>query len=141
MYLNVFCYYAIMLLDRRWNFGDIKQRIRALRKSVGLSQNKWGKLMGLPQSSINRYEQGQSTPSAKTLRWYAAYFDVSMDYIYGRTDDPHGAYYECKAKYVKVDPKMKEVVEMCFDSGSPMNERLKTTLLQMLSEAEANTDG
>ena len=36
---------------------------------------------------------------------------------------------------------MKEVVEMCFDSGSPMKERLKTTLLQMLSEAEANTDG
>lgn len=119
----------------------IKQRIRALRESVGLSQNKLGKIMGLPQSSINRYEQGQSTPSAKTLRWYADYFDVSMDYIYGRTDDPHGAYYECKAKYVKVDPKMKEFVEMCFDPGSPMNERLKTTLFQMLLEAEANTDG
>ena len=54
---------------------------------------------------------------------------------------PHGAYYECKAKYVKIDPKMKEFVEMCFKPGSPMNERLKTTLVQMLSEAEANTDG
>lgn len=131
-----------MLLNRRWGSLEIiKQRIRALRESVGLSQNKLGKIVGLPQSSINRYEQGQSTPSAKTLRWYADYFDVSMDYIYGRTDDPHGAYYECKAKYVKVDPKMKEFVEMCFDPGSPMNERLKTTLFQMLSEAEANTDG
>ena len=62
----------------------IKQRIRALRESVGLSQNKLGKLVGLPQSSINRYEQGQSTPSAKTLRWYADYFDVSVDYLLGR---------------------------------------------------------
>ena len=115
----------------------IKQRIRALRESVGLSQNKLGKLVGLPQSSINRYVQGQSTPSAKTLRWYADYFDVSMDYIYGRTDDPHGAYYECKAKYVKIDPKMKEFVEMCFEPGSSMNERLQGTLLQMLTEEKA----
>ena len=120
---------------------ELGERLRILRESVKLSQVKMADLLGVKQSSINRYEQGQSTPSAKTLRWYADYFDVSMDYIYGRTDDPHGAYYECKAKYVKIDPKMKEFVEMCFKPGSPMNERLKTTLVQMLSEAGANTDG
>lgn len=136
-HLIIFDFYVIMLLNGGGALEIIKQRIRALRESVGLSQNKLGKLVGLPQSSINRYEQGQSTPSAKTLRWYADYFDVSMDYIYGRTDDPHGAYYECKAKYVKIDPKMKEFVEMCFEPGSNMNERLKGTLLQMLAEEEA----
>ena len=47
---------------------------------------------------------------------------------------PHGAYYECKAKYVKIDPKMKEFVEICFEPGSSMNGKLKGTLLQTLSE-------
>ena len=33
----------------------ISQRITELRKSVGLTQNKIAKLLGLPQGSINRY--------------------------------------------------------------------------------------
>jgi transcriptional regulator with XRE-family HTH domain len=112
----------------------ISKRLKALRESVGLSQNKLGKLVGLPQSSINRYEQAQSAPSPATLRWYADHFDVSMDYIYGRTDDPHGAHYEYKPTLKAVDPEMAKFVEMCFDPGSRMNERLKETLIQMLSE-------
>jgi len=112
----------------------VSKRLKALRENAGISQNKLGKLVGLPQSSINRYEQGQSSPSAKTFRWYADYFDVSMDYIYGRTDDPHGAYYEYKPNFRKIDPEMAKFVEMCFDPGSRMNERLKETLLQMLAE-------
>lgn len=31
---------------------------------------------------------------------------------------------------------MKKFVEMCFDPNSPMNARLKETLLQMLGEAQ-----
>ena len=38
---------------------------------------------------------------------------------------------------MKIDPKMEEFVEMCFEPGSSMNERLKGTLLQMLAEEEA----
>ncbi len=107
------------------------KRLKILRESAGLSQNKLAKLVGLPQSSINRYEQGQSTPGPKTFRWYADYFDVSVDYIYGRTDNPHGTYYEYKPK---INPDMAKFVEMCFDPNSRMNEKLKETLIQMLSE-------
>lgn len=116
----------------------ISKRIRALRENAGLSQSKVGALVGLPQSSINRYEQGQSAPAPKTLRWYADYFDVSLDYIYGRTDDPHGARYEYKPKFRTIDPEMAKFVEMCFDPGSRMNERLKETLLTMLAEEVDN---
>ena len=70
----------------------ISKRLKMLREEAGLSQSKIGQLIGVPQSSVYRYEQGQSTPAPKTFRWYADYFDVSLDYIYGRTDDPHGAH-------------------------------------------------
>lgn len=46
----------------------ISKRLRMLREDAGLSQSKLGSLIGVPQSSIFRYEQGQSTPSAKTFR-------------------------------------------------------------------------
>ena len=35
------------------------------------------------------------------------------------------------------NPEMERFIEMCFDPSSPMNERLKKTLVQMLSETEA----
>jgi transcriptional regulator with XRE-family HTH domain len=50
------------------------QRLRALCESVKLSQNKLAGMIGVRQSSINRYENGQSVPSVQTLRWYADYF-------------------------------------------------------------------
>ena len=34
------------------------------------------------------------------------------------------------------NPEMARFMEMCFDPGSAMNERLKATLVQMLSEVE-----
>lgn len=114
----------------------ISKRLKQLREDSGLSQSKIGQLVGVPQSSIYRYEQGQSTPSPKTFRWYADYFDVSLDYLFGRTDDPHGAHYEYKPKYETLNPEMGKFVEMCFDPGSPMNERLKETLTRMLSESQ-----
>ena len=112
----------------------ISKRLKMLREEAGLSQSKIGQLIGVPQSSVYRYEQGQSTPAPKTFRWYADYFDVSLDYIYGRIDDPHGAHYECIPKYKTVAPDMEKFVEMCFDPNSRMNERLKEALLKMLAE-------
>ena len=114
----------------------ISKRLKQLREDAGLSQSKIGQLVGVPQSSIYRYEQGQSTPSPKTFRWYADYFDVSLDYLFGRTDNPHGAHYEYRPKYETLNPEMKKFVEMCFEPGSPINERLKETLTQMLSSAK-----
>lgn len=115
----------------------ISKRLKQLREDAGLSQSKIGQLVGVPQSSIYRYEQGQSTPSPKTFRWYADYFDVSLDYLFGRTDDPHGAHYEYKPKFEIINPEMEKFVEMCFEPNSRMNERLKATLVQMLSEVNS----
>ena len=54
------------------------ERMKQLREESGFSQNKLAKLVGLPQSSINRYESGFSNPAPETLVWYADYFDVSL---------------------------------------------------------------
>ena len=52
---------------------ELGERLRILRESVKLSQVKMAELLGVKQSSINRYEQGQSAPSLETLVKYADY--------------------------------------------------------------------
>ena len=108
----------------------IGERLRELRGTVQLSQAKMGKTFGVGQSSIYKYENDESTVPAEILMKYAEYFDVSLDYIFGRTDNPHGLYLENKPKIEKSYPEMDKFIEMCFESGTPMNERLKDTLKQ-----------
>ena len=77
---------------------EVAERLRSLRESVKLSQVKMAEIVGVKQSSLNRYELNQASPTFETLTRYADYFDVSMDYIFGRTDNPQGKLYEYKPK-------------------------------------------
>ena len=115
---------------------ELGERLRILRESVKLSQVKMADLLGVKQSSINRYENGQATPTVELLRKYADYFDVSMDYIFARCDDPHGKLYEANPPVDANNPELRKFVEMCFDPESPMNEKLKEAMLKMLGEAK-----
>ena len=111
---------------------ELGERLRGLRESVKLSQVKMAELLGVKQSSINRYEQGLSAPSLETLVKYADYFDVSMDYLFARTDKPQGKLYEYRPKIATGSEEMRQFIEMCFDPQSPMSKKLKQTLLQMM---------
>ena len=71
----------------------IGERLRSLRESVRLSQAKLAKEFDVSQSALARYEIDDSTPSPEVFLKYADYFDVSLDYIFGRTDDPYGMIY------------------------------------------------
>lgn len=113
---------------------ELGERLRRLRESVKLSQVKMAELLGVKQSSINRYEQGQSAPSLETLVRYADYFDVSLDYLLARTDNPQGKLYEHRQKIAPGSEEMKQFIEMCFDPQSPLNEKLKQTLLEMMND-------
>lgn len=113
----------------------VGQRLKFLREKAHLTQAKMAELLGAKQPAINRYEHGQAAAPFKTLRAYADYFDVSMDYIFGRCDEPQGKLYEYKPNYSD-SPEMRKFVEMCFDPGSAMNEKLKQAVFDMLGEAE-----
>ena len=96
----------------------IGERLRSLRESVRLSQAKLAKEFDVSQSALARYEIDDSTPSPEVFLKYADYFDVSLDYIFGRTDDPHGMIYNNCVKLGLNNPEMARFVEMCFDPGS-----------------------
>ncbi|WP_066683488.1 helix-turn-helix domain-containing protein [Christensenella intestinihominis] len=109
----------------------VGHRLKGLRNSLRLSQKQLAGKLGINQSSVNRYENNQAEASYQTLLKYADQFDVSMDYIYGRTDKPQGRLYDYKPK-IEDDEEMRQFIEMCFDPDSPMNARLKDMLLEMM---------
>ena len=113
---------------------EVGKRLKELRESIGMSQAKLAEAIGSTQSSVNRYENGQSGVPIPLLRRYADYFDVSLDYIFARTDQPQGTTYEFKPKYTPEKEEMRRFIEMCFDPQSPMNGKLKETLLRMMEE-------
>jgi len=117
---------------------EVAQRLKSLRESVSLSQAKIGVLIGATQASINRYENGQTSPPLKVLRWYADFFDVSMDYIFARTEQLEGKLYEHKPKVIEAitqdNKELRQFVDMCFDPTSPVSEKLRDMLTQMLQE-------
>ena len=64
-------------------------RLRELREKKGISQLKLAMELNMNQNSISRYENEQREADYRTLILFADYFNVSIDYLLGRTDSPH----------------------------------------------------
>jgi transcriptional regulator with XRE-family HTH domain len=120
----------------------IGERLRSLREGVGLSQAKIAKLANTAQPSINRYESGNTVPPLEMFLWYADYFDVSLDYIFGRTDKPQGKLYNYEPEALKGklagDKEIRDFIEFCFESGTAANEKLKASLIELFGNNSAN---
>lgn len=63
----------------------IGSRLKEIREENKLSQSAIAKELGVSQASIAQYEMGKSCPNEDILLWYANKFDVSLDYIFGKT--------------------------------------------------------
>jgi transcriptional regulator with XRE-family HTH domain len=63
-------------------------RLKELRKRKGISQLKLALDLNMNQNSISRYESGEREADYVTLILIADYFDVSIDYLLGRTENP-----------------------------------------------------
>lgn len=63
-------------------------RLRRLRERQRRKQCAVAELCGLDRRTYRRYERGEKEPSVESLEKLADYFDVSMDYLRGRTDNP-----------------------------------------------------
>lgn len=66
----------------------IQERLKTLRKRKGVTQKSIADTVSITEVSYQRYEYGKVRPSLDVLIALADYFDVSLDYLVGRSDDP-----------------------------------------------------
>lgn len=62
------------------------ERIRELREDADLTQAALGKAINVPQRTYAYYESGQRMIPPQVLCALADFYDVSVDYLLGRTD-------------------------------------------------------
>lgn len=65
----------------------LKDRLKQLRIEKGKTQKEMAKDLGTTDVSIGRYESGTREPKTDILNALADYFDVTTDYLLGRTDE------------------------------------------------------
>lgn len=62
------------------------KKLKVLRTSKKISQKEFGKIFGLAESTIGMYERDERRPDFELLNKFADYFEVSTDYLLGRTE-------------------------------------------------------
>ena len=63
-------------------------RLKELRKDKKLTQVEFSKEIKIPYRTIQRWENGKSQIKPEKAQLIADYFNVSADYLLGRTDNP-----------------------------------------------------
>ena len=68
--------------------STLSVRLTELRKEKGLTQKNLADFLGIAPVSWQRFEYGSSKPKLENIISLADYFNVSLDYLVGRTDNP-----------------------------------------------------
>lgn len=63
-------------------------RLRELRKARRITQVRLAMDLNMSQNTVSRYENGEREPGIAELIKIADYFDVSVDYLLRRTENP-----------------------------------------------------
>ncbi len=66
----------------------MKNNLKQLRKNKNLTQIALQMQTGIEQALISKYENEERTPPTETLITLADFYNVSIDYILCRTDNP-----------------------------------------------------
>ncbi len=64
------------------------KRLIELRSKSNIMAKDIASAIGISKQAFSQYEKQQSAPSADILITIAEYFNVSLDYLTGRTDNP-----------------------------------------------------
>ena len=67
---------------------QFNDRLRSLRLDRDLTQDALSKILNIDRKTLSNYETAYRTPSIFLVVKIAAYFNVSTDYILGKTDIP-----------------------------------------------------
>ena len=68
------------------------KRIRDLREDRDLNQTQVAKMLGMSQTGYSKYETGENDLPTQILIKLSDYYDVSIDYLLGQTNNPNKNY-------------------------------------------------
>ena len=104
------------IIDDFRMFGDI---FKELRNKKGLSQEKIAEDLDVSPALVSKWENHSSTPGPEMLVYISDYFNVSVDYLVG------------KSKYQNLENNKTDIEKEIIDNISDLNDNEKTMLLNI----------
>ena len=103
-------------------------RIAELREKRGWTQEELSKAIGITRAALSHYEKNRRKPDFEILTKLADQFNVSIDYLIGRTKDPNA----------ELEQNVRDFVDQLELSDDDLLERFNLTVDgRSLSEEEA----
>ena len=129
------------------------KRLASLRKKMGISQYELADRLGFSRGQLANYEQGKRQPDFDTLQKIADFFEVSTDYLLGRSENKKSDWDSKLPELTEKDEKdiakrmdkIKEDLKKAKDTdglnfyGEPMSEEAIESLLEAIEYAERQT--
>ncbi|WP_239256641.1 helix-turn-helix domain-containing protein [Listeria ilorinensis] len=118
-------------------------RIKELRKESNKTQEQMAKILGVAKTTYASYEQGKRTPDTDLQNKIASYFDVTLDYLHGRSEQKNLTADGFTSKEEKDMKKRLENMRadlineggLLFD-GEPMSEEALQSIIEAMEFAE-----
>lgn len=105
------------------------KRLKNLRENAGFTQEQLGKKLNVVKSNISMYENGTRIPNADILEQLSKIFDVSIDYLLGKTD---------VKKYES--PYDDELEKVLFSKAKELNTEEKKAILNVINAIKKDVD-
>lgn len=106
----------------------VSEKLKELRLKAGLTQNDVAKILNISRAAYSHYESSKRQLNYESLKALSDYYQVSMDYLFGRTDvaqmytlSPDDL--SLLEKYQKLDLRGKQTVQALIESEAKYSEK------------------
>ena len=110
--------------------ASFAERLKECRKAKGLTQKQAAVHFGVAERHWQNYESGGRTPTFEGLLELANYFEVSIDYLVGRTDNP--------GLIAEESPRMQAIIRLLKEATEDERDHVYSAL--SLKERESGED-
>ena len=109
------------------------ERLKTLRSEKELTQEQLARELGISNKSISVYEKGTSLPSIDTLARLASYFNVTVDYLIGYSDQRNPEISNIASKLYLSQEATMIIMRLSEQFNSVTNEPLTSTLNKVIT--------
>lgn len=110
--------------------NTLGKKIREMRKNTHVTQKELAKKLKLAESTISMYERGERQPDYETLQKLANFFEVSTDYLLGRSNST----LQVVSNEVPLEERVQKSMDLIMQQTPEEQERIYKVLKSMYDE-------
>ncbi|MGF0096419.1 helix-turn-helix domain-containing protein [Peptoniphilus sp. SGI.035] len=111
--------------------GNFQTRLRELRMKNNLSQLELSKILNISNVTLSQYENGVRKPDINTISEFADYFNVTTDYLLGRSSNPNQSI-KTNSKAEELEEDFPEGISVLYRANKNLTPEQKEVMLRMI---------